>query len=101
MLKHGDLNALVCTAAILFETMCQLCFGVASLTPVQGNIDSGKYIEVLDQYLWPVIAKELPNRCWTFQEDNCPCMCQDRPLFGKLKTSLRPYHGHHSPQTLI
>ena len=29
VMKHGDPNVLVCTAAILLEKMCQLCFGVA------------------------------------------------------------------------
>ena len=38
---------------------------------VEGCIDSEKYIEVYDQHLWPVIAKEFPNRGWIFQENNC------------------------------
>ena len=70
--------------------------GIGTLTPVQGNIDSEKYSEVLDQHLWPVIAKEFPNGARHFKR-----MCQERPFIGKLKTTLRPYNGHYSPQTLI
>ena len=77
-MKHGDPNALVCTVAILLKNVSAMFLGCISyngtgtLTPVQGNIDSGKYIEVLDQHLWPVITKEYPNGDWVFQEDNCP-----------------------------
>ena len=78
-MKPGDPNALVCTAAILLEKKLSAMFCgcisyncIGTLTLVQGNIDSGKYIEVLDQHLWPLIAKEFPNGGLTFQEDNCP-----------------------------
>ena len=36
--------------------------GIGTLTSVEGYIDSEKYIEVLDQHLWPVIAKEISKR---------------------------------------
>jgi hypothetical protein len=31
-----------------------------------------KYISVLDDNLWPVIARHFSNQRWIFQEDNAP-----------------------------
>ena len=73
--------------------------GIGTLTPVDGNIDSEKYIEVLDQHLWPVIAKEFPNGAGYFRRTIARCMCQGGPIAGKLKTILKLYPGHHSPRT--
>ncbi|PJE77746.1 hypothetical protein CI610_03324 [invertebrate metagenome] len=42
------------------------------MTPVEGNINSEKYINVLDTHLWPVVAKMFGNSYWILQEDNCP-----------------------------
>lgn len=58
--------------------------GVGTLTEVHGNIDSEKYINVLDQNLWPVIAKDFVNKPWIFQEDNCPVHTSQRTRHWKL-----------------
>ena len=49
---------------------CLTYEGVGTLGPVEGNINSRKYTEVLDEHLWPVIAKLPPDRAYIFQEDN-------------------------------
>jgi hypothetical protein len=36
-------------------------------------MNSVKYIETLDNNLWPVVAKTFGNSAWIFQEDNPPC----------------------------
>lgn len=46
--------------------------GVGTLTEVEGNINSEKYVSLLDEHLWPVIVKNFQNKPWLFQEDNCP-----------------------------
>ena len=51
---------------------CLSCNGIGTLTEIDGNIDSAKYISVLDEFLWPVVVKNFPNKSWIFQEDNCP-----------------------------
>ena len=51
---------------------CLTIEGVGTLTEVEGNINSEKYISVLDTNLWPVIAKNFENKPWILQEDNCP-----------------------------
>ena len=35
--------------------------GVGTLTDVEGNITSPKYIDILDNNLWPVVAKYENN----------------------------------------
>jgi len=56
--------------------------GVGSLAPVEGNINSRKYIDVLHANFWLVIQKIPEGRAYIFQEDNAT----ERPLNGKLQT---------------
>jgi transposase len=50
-----------------------LCFkGVGTLCGVEGNINSEKYIDILDTNLWPVIVRHFPNGSYLFQDDNAP-----------------------------
>ena len=49
------------------------CFtyeGVGNLTVVDGNINAQKYIEVSDNFVWPVIARHCPDDNYVFQDDN-------------------------------
>ena len=46
--------------------------GVGTFTEVDGNINSQKYINILDTHLWPVIARHFPNNNYLFQDDNAP-----------------------------
>ena len=46
--------------------------GVGTLAVVDGNINSQKYIDILDTNLWSVIAKVFPAGQWIFQDDNAP-----------------------------
>jgi hypothetical protein len=41
--------------------------GLGTLTPVDGNIDTEKYISILDENSWPVIAQHFAIRPWIFQ----------------------------------
>ena len=47
-------------------------YGTGILTFVDGNMDSAKYINILDNYLWPVVLKYFPQGRWYFMDDNCP-----------------------------
>ena len=50
-----------------------LCFdGIGTFTPVEGSIDSLKYIDILDNNLWPVIARQFGNNPYVFMDDNAP-----------------------------
>jgi hypothetical protein len=44
--------------------------GVGTFVPVDGTIKSEKYIQILDDNLWPVAAKYFPQNPWIFQDDN-------------------------------
>ena len=46
--------------------------GVRTFTEAEGNINSRKYINILDTYLWPVIARHFPTDEYIFQDDNAP-----------------------------
>ena len=47
-----------------------ICFDVVwTLTSVKGNINSEKYIEVLENNLWPVIVRHFPSGNNVFQDD--------------------------------
>jgi hypothetical protein len=43
-------------------TGCISYYGVGILTPVEGNMNTEKYISVLDDNVWPVIARHFSNR---------------------------------------
>jgi hypothetical protein len=42
------------------------------LTIVNGNINEEKYREILDNKLWPVVARHIPKNDFIFQDDNAP-----------------------------
>jgi len=50
-----------------------ICYkGVGTLVPIDGNIDSRKYVKVLDENLWPVVCKNFAGKQFIFQDDNAP-----------------------------
>jgi hypothetical protein len=46
--------------------------GVGTLTEIEGNMNTTKYLETLGDNVWPVIAKIFPNGGYIFQDDNAP-----------------------------
>ena len=58
-----------------YEVMIWGCiswYGVGTITSVEGNINAEKYIRILDDNLWPVIARHFPTNGYYFQDDNAP-----------------------------
>ena len=50
-----------------------ICYDVVgTLTNVNGNINSQKYIEILENNLWPVNVRHFPHGNYVFQDDNAP-----------------------------
>ena len=45
--------------------------GVGTITDVEGNINSAKYIDILDNNLLPVVLR-FENYQWIFQDDSSP-----------------------------
>jgi len=46
--------------------------GVGTLTVVGGYINAPKYIEVIDNLVWPIIARHFADDNYLFQDDNAP-----------------------------
>ena len=46
--------------------------GVGTITIVDGNMNAQKYIETLEDYLWPIIVCHFPNENYIYQDDNAP-----------------------------
>lgn len=72
-----------------------LCFnGVGTLCRVEGNINSEKYIDILDTNLWPVIARHFPDGSYLFQDDNAPVhrsrLTQDFVARNRIKNMSWP-----------
>ena len=51
---------------------CIFYDGVGPLTAVEGNINSAKYIDMLDKDLWPVVAWYFEGKEYLFMDDNAP-----------------------------
>ena len=50
-----------------------ICYdGVGTLTAVEGNINSAKYIDTLDKNLWPVAVWYFEGKEYLFTDDNAP-----------------------------
>jgi hypothetical protein len=45
---------------------------VGTLVAIDGNMNTDKYISVLDDNLWPVVVRHFSDRPWIFQ-DNASC----------------------------
>ena len=46
--------------------------GVGTLVPIHGIVDSKRYVEILNNNLWPVVAKHFLTKPWILQDDNAP-----------------------------
>lgn len=51
---------------------CITWHGVGTLTAVDGNINADKYQQILDENLWPVLARHFAQGQYIFQDDNAP-----------------------------
>lgn len=50
-----------------------VCFhGMGTLTDVQGNINAQKYLEIIDNNIWPVIVRHFPYDEYVFMDNNAP-----------------------------
>ena len=51
---------------------CTCYDGVGTLTAVEGNINSAKYIDILSKNLWPVVVWYFEGKEYLFMDDNGP-----------------------------
>jgi transposase len=45
---------------------------VGTLCKIDGNINAVKYRDILDNHLWPVLARHVADKPYRFQDDNAP-----------------------------
>jgi hypothetical protein len=68
--------------------------GVATctLTEIEGNMNTTKYLETLGDNVWTVITKIFPNGGYIFQDDNAPCHASRRAVSSEYKLEVSPTH---------
>ena len=49
---------------------CITWHGVGTLCKVDGNINAVKYHDILDNHLWPILARHFADKSYHFQDDN-------------------------------
>ena len=54
---------------------CMTFNRVGTLDFVEGSINALKYIDILEDNLWPVVARRFPQNNSIFQDDNAPIHC--------------------------
>ena len=88
--QYGDQDRQSAVSVLFWG--CITYRGVGQLVPVEGNMNSEKYINVLDECLWPVVTKHFPTNRWILQENNAPCHVSVRTTHWKRDKS----HSHSS-----
>ncbi|CAC5409088.1 unnamed protein product [Mytilus coruscus] len=68
--------------------------GVGTITVVTGNINALKYIEVVDNFVLPVIARHFPGDNYIYQDDNAPV---HRANSVKIYMQQNQLHGMEWP----
>jgi len=68
--------------------------GLGTLDFVEGDINALKYIDILEDNLWPVVARYFPQNNSIFQDDNAPIHrareVMEYRVENKIKTLLWP-----------
>ena len=77
-----------CRASVMFWG-CITYYGVEILVAIHGNMNTDKYISVLEDNLWPVVVRHFSDRPWIFQEDNAPCHVSLRANQWKEENGIR------------
>jgi hypothetical protein len=77
-----------CRASVMFWG-CIAYYGAGTLVAIDGNMNTDKYISVLDDNLWPVVVRHFSDRPWIFQEDNAPCHVALRANKWKEENGIR------------
>ena len=63
--------------------------GVRTFTEVEGNINSWKYINILNTYLLPVIARHFPMDEYLFPDNNAPVHASRETKLWKQENNIK------------
>ena len=66
-----------------------ICYsGIRILAFIDGNMNTQKYIQILDQHLWTSVAKHFVDNSWVFQEDNAPAQKSHEASVWKERNNI-------------
>ena len=68
--RSTSTNSVKYIKVMIWDCICWL--GGRTLVKVDGNINAVKYEQIIDNNLWPVIARHYPQNNYIFQDDNAP-----------------------------
>jgi len=68
---------------------CITCNGVGTLAFADGNINAEKYIDILEDNLWSVVAHHFPRNNYIFQDDNALVHKARTVIEYKLKNKIK------------
>ena len=81
---------------------CITYHGAGTLCMVNGNINAQKYISILDDNLWPVVARHFNDKPYRFQDDNAPVhRARSTKNYIQQNSIYQPLNGQHNLQTSI
>ena len=67
---------------------CICWHGVGTLAKVNGNINVEKYEHIINDNLWPVVARHFQNDRYFFQDDNAPVHRAGRLNICKTRNNI-------------
>ena len=88
------LGYVVCNVKTNLKVMVWDCIcysGTGMLAFIDGNMNTQKYIQTLDQHLWPSVAKHFADHSWVFQEDNAPAHESREASVWKERNSISAF----------
>ena len=95
--EFGDKER-TCRVSVMFLG-CISYHGVGTLTPVNVNINTERYISILDDNLWPVVAQHFRNRPWIWTlKENAACPVSARTNERKRDKRFLRYFTVASPE---
>lgn len=80
------------------------CTTMALVIPINGNLNSMKYLKLLDFHVWPnvaVIVKVFGNRLFIFQDDNATPLCSRQRNRSKRENRIKKNWPVQSPDVNI
>lgn len=69
--------------------VCVSWHGVGTRAKVSGNVNAKKYEEILEDSIWPVIARLFADNSYIFQDDNAAVHHSRSVNFYKTRSGVK------------
>jgi hypothetical protein len=78
-----------------------ICYsGVGTITPFDGNLNTEKYISLLENNLWQAVVKHFGTDPWFSKMIIVHVTCHNGLKIGKIRTTVHVWTGRHNLQIL-